>query len=623
MRLIIALSLSLLIISASSQACFQKPTNPTSVIKNPLPQLSMDELPANWTWSNVNGTNFLTLVRNQHIPTYCGSCWAFASTSALSDRIKIARNAAWPDIQIAPQVLISCERPDLGCDGGNGITGYEYIYNYSITDETCTNYQARGWTNGVECGPEVLCQNCMPSEGCFTPPSYLIYTVEEYGQVEQAEAMMNEIYQRGPIDCAVNALGLLNYTGGIINSTMNDETDHEVSIVGWGQTEANNEEASIPYWIVRNSWGSYWGEYGFFRIIRGSNNLGIESSCAWGVPKDTWTAGVRNYTNGTNAAKEVKNHFKAGVQKLINGIEEHLPKAFLSKVQKKQAEKSEKATGGCLKFNTKYDQYRTFDPETAPWSHVQDEDLPTQWDWRNVSGVNYLSWSKNQHIPHYCGSCWAQGTTSSLADRINILRNGSNITIALSPQVIINCNAGGDCDGGDPLGVYEFAMYHGLPEESCQNYQAENPTNESCSAIQVCKTCTPPAPAENSEGTCASVAVHPAWRVAQFGGVFGINDMKKAIYANGPIGCGIDATAEFLQYTGGIYSQNLESISIDHEIAVVGWGVAENGTEYWIGRNSWGSYWGEMGFFRILMGSDNLGIETVCDWGIPVLQEQY
>jgi cathepsin X len=76
--------------------------------------------------------------------------------------------------------------------------------------------------------------------------------------------------------------------------------------------------------------------------------------------------------------------------------------------------------------------------------------------------------------------------------------------------------------------------------------------------------------------------------------------MKAEIYARGPIGCGIDATNGLEAYTGGIYSEKKIFPMINHEVAVVGWGFDNaTQTEYWIGRNSWGTYWGENGFFKI------------------------
>lgn len=99
--------------------------------------------------------------------------------------------------------------------------------------------------------------------------------------------MMQEIYQRGPIGCSVvSNPSFRNYTGGVYEDTQGyskNSTNHVVSIVGWGV------ENGQKYWIGRNSWGTYWGEEGFFRIVRGSNNIKVESNCTWGVPKDTWS----------------------------------------------------------------------------------------------------------------------------------------------------------------------------------------------------------------------------------------------------------------------------------------------------------------------------------------------
>ena len=84
------------------------------------------------------------------------------------------------------------------------------------------------------------------------------------------------------------------------------------------------------------------------------------------------------------------------------------------------------------------------------------------------------------------------------------------------------------------------------------------------------------------------------------------------------LACGVDVTMKFLAYNGGVYSEKKLDIGINHEISVTGWGYDEESQkEYWIGRNSWGTYWGEYGFFRIEMHENNLGIETSCFWATP------
>lgn len=93
--------------------------------------------------------------------------------------------------------------------------------------------------------------------------------------------------------------------------------------------------------------------------------------------------------------------------------------------------------------------------------------------------------------------------------------------------------------------------------------------------------------------------------------------MMNEVYTNGPIACSIAVTQAFDDYVGGIFYDDSGDLHTVHEISIVGWGE-QNGVKYWRGRNSWGSHWGEEGFFKIVRGVNNLAIESSCYWAIPV-----
>jgi cathepsin X len=250
--------------------------------------------------------NLITNVFNQHIPQYCGSCWAHATTSVLSDRIKIARKGAWPDINISPQPLLSCDMTDLGCHGGDNIEAFSWMRDNEVTDRTTSIYMARGHDNGKTCSPMMVARDCHMGSNCFVPDEYQVYHVDNFDDVKPTgdqtyeQAMMQEISARGPIACAIEAYQAFDdYTGGIFcpdDSTEN--LNHAISIVGYG-TDA---DSGTDYWLLRNSWGAAWGENGFARICRRKNIMGLETTCQWATPVDTWTVAIPHKT--TQAEKD-------------------------------------------------------------------------------------------------------------------------------------------------------------------------------------------------------------------------------------------------------------------------------------------------------------------------------
>lgn len=412
---------------------------------------------------------------------------------------------------------------------------------------------------------------------CGPVKNFTKYWVGDFGGVRGADRMKAEIYARGPIGCGMSVTKKFEaYTGGIYSEfDVLPMINHEISLIGFGVDKDSGEE----YWIGRNSWGTYWGEDGFFRMKMHHDNLAIETDCDWGVPQ-------------------------------FSQVEDSVPeeKEPAEKVEEQDEKRPAFQKSSCVWRRDGVEEHVV---SPRPQDYVKVQDLPATYDPRNINGVNFVTVNRNQHIPMYCGSCWAQGTIAALSDRIKLLRNAQWPDIQLSVQVLVDCvtaNQSLGCNGGDPTAAYSWIKENGVTDDTCAPYRAEN---EACTAENKCMNCDP-------DKGCFAVENPTTYFVEEHGQIAGEENMMAEIHERGPIGCGVSVTEDFINYSGGIFVDHTNATEIDHEISVAGWGVSETGEKYWIGRNSWGTYWGEGGWFLITRGSgNNLAIETNCDWAVP------
>jgi len=274
-----------------------------------------ESYPSKWDWCDMNGKSYCTPMLNQHIPQYCGSCWAHGAISALGYRIKIARKAQGRDINLAVQHVLNCGGVG-SCHGGSTDGVYQWLHKISQSTDAgvsyfsanpymaCSSESKQGFCPHADwtCTPENVARTCstFPPQGkCVPIYEYPNATVAEYGSISGPEAMAKEIMTRGPIACGIDASPILNYTGGIAKMA-GEMVDHVISITGWGTDPVEGE-----YWMVRNSWGEYWGELGYIRVQKGQNALQLESQCSWATLKAFTTEPnqVHCFEGGENCAK--------------------------------------------------------------------------------------------------------------------------------------------------------------------------------------------------------------------------------------------------------------------------------------------------------------------------------
>ena len=146
----------------------------------------------------------------------------------------------------------------------------------------------------------------------------------------------------------------------------------------------------LRFWIGRNCWGESWGNGGFVQIEMGVDAFGIESHCFWGTVAPSGSSSHRR--NGG-----VDEEDDRGLYRIRRSRRSHTPCRCAMDIE-----------GLSL-------------PYRLPRSHMENADIPQSYDIRSIDGRNYAVMDKNQHIPVYCGSCWAFAAISALADRYALL----------------------------------------------------------------------------------------------------------------------------------------------------------------------------------------------------------
>jgi len=237
--------------------------------------------------------------------------------------------------------------------------------------------------------------------------------------------------------------------------------------------------------------------------------------------------------------------------------------------------------------------------------------LPSSWDWRNVDGVNFVSDVRNQGG---CGSCYAFSSLGMLESRVNILTNNTK-NYVFSTQDIVSCSQlSQGCEGGFPyLVAGRYGKDYGVVEESCNPYVGKD---DSCST----KTCQR----------------HYTANYKYVGGYYGgctEEAMKRALVENGPLAVSFEVYDDFMLYKTGVYHHTgmLKSKLEDgfrafdpfeltnHAVLLVGYGHDEQiGEDYWTIKNSWGTEWGEAGYFRIRRGVDECAVESIAVEAFPI-----
>jgi len=207
----------------------------------------------------------------------CGSCWTFSTTGTLEGMLSI-KKSDWNKKYLAPQQLVNCSRDGInnGCRGGDALTAFKYIQSTGIVAESTLPYANTQNACTINSSSTFAFSGIKDIFFCryYNEANTQSYTNLQNGQKISAKLNNSscqdiELYnllKNGPASVGIDANVIVPYSGGIFDGACKD-VNHAVIAVGYGVAPDGTE-----YFIVRNSWGTTWGENGYIKVKRNAKN---------------------------------------------------------------------------------------------------------------------------------------------------------------------------------------------------------------------------------------------------------------------------------------------------------------------------------------------------------------
>ncbi|XP_010542823.1 PREDICTED: cathepsin B-like [Tarenaya hassleriana] len=213
---------------------------------------------------------------------HCGSCWAFAAVESLSDRFCIHFGM---NVPLSVNDLLACcgFLCGDGCDGGYPISAWQYFKYRGVVTEECDPYFDNTGCSHPGCEPAYQTPECVRKcvDGNQLWNESKHFSVSAYKINSDPQDLMAEVYKNGPVEVDFTVYeDFAHYKSGVYKHiTGGNIGGHAVKLIGWGTSEEGED-----YWLMANQWNRGWGEEGYFKIRRGTNECGIEEDAVAGLP---------------------------------------------------------------------------------------------------------------------------------------------------------------------------------------------------------------------------------------------------------------------------------------------------------------------------------------------------